>query len=474
MSEPSHAAAAGPDRPKFSAVVTVVCSIVVALYVGLLARPLVEPPGWRLVEIDRPAASLERLVTRELDLRAAMRDGVGWEWRLYQALSGDEDPLAQAAGWYEELLDVKSSPRAELYHAVLLAESGRADDAGDEVASWEASGEPARRNARWVAAAYLEPPPGPDAGRALLAEIAGHQPANWFTDTLTRRIAARAGDEEAAAHAEASIVARGHALLVRARLLMALSVVVFLLGVAALVWIVVRRRGARVADAALPPIWSGAEGYALFVRGLGVPQAIALAAFVVLRAETGLGSAVGMVSDLPLFMWVMGYLHARNSSLHEAFGLRPRRRAALAGAALALIAAALFVDAVVVLASSHLDITTHWTDGFAEELLWGSRRRVILDAFDASVWAPIVEEIIFRGLLYGTLRTRLAVWPSALVSAVIFTVPHGYAIAGSASVLASGILWAIAYERTRSLLPGLIAHFANNALSTIWTLAMLR
>ena len=42
----------------------------------------------------------------------------------------------------------------------------------------------------------------------------------------------------------------------------------------------------------------------------------------------------------------------------------------------------------------------------------------ILEALDASVWAPIVEELTFRGLLYGTLRTRLGVSPSAVLSAV--------------------------------------------------------
>ena len=49
-----------------------------------------------------------------------------------------------------------------------------------------------------------------------------------------------------------------------------------------------------------------------------------------------------------------------------------------------------------------------------------------------------------------------------------------YAIAGSASVLVSGLLWAVAYERTRSLLPGLFAHAVNNLLSTLWTVGLLR
>src|SRR5262249_51207300 len=96
------------------------------------------------------------------------------------------------------------------------------------------------------------------------------------------------------------------------------------------------------------------------------------------------------------------------------------------------------------------------------------------DSLEATVVAPIVEEMTFRGLLYGTLRARFGPWPSALTSAVLFALPHGYAVAGSLSVLVSGVLWAWAYERTKSLLPGIFAHAANNLLSTLWVVGLLR
>ena len=38
----------------------------------------------------------------------------------------------------------------------------------------------------------------------------------------------------------------------------------------------------------------------------------------------------------------------------------------------------------------------------------------------------------------------------------------------------SGVLWAVAYERTRSLLPGILAHAANNVQATAIVLATLR
>src|SRR5262245_35135667 len=313
-----------PQRP-FSTLVTVVCSLVVVLYVGLLGRPLIEPDASRLLELDRPEASLERLVTRELDLRAAMRGGSRWEWRLYRALSGDEDPLVEAAGWYEELLDVADSPRARLYQIVLFGETGRMADVRADIKEWEAADSASPEMAAWATAAYLDPPPAPGEGRALIAEIARDRPENWFTDTLTRRIASRISDAQARASADAAILARGRVLLVRARALMGASVALVMVGAGAGAWMLVRRRRPRVAAAPLPPPWSPGDGYALFVRSLGAPQAIALVAFVVLRRETGLGTAIGMAADLPIFLWVAHYLGSRDNSMREAFGLWPRQ-----------------------------------------------------------------------------------------------------------------------------------------------------
>ncbi len=482
MSEPpttlaSDWAAPPPPRKSFSVVVTVLCSIVVILYIGLLGRPLIEPGISPLAELKYPERSLERLVTRELDLRAAMlHSGLPWEWRLYRALSGDEDPLVEAATWYAELLELHDSPKAELERVILLAESGRTRAARTEIERWSEAGDARARMLAWVTAAYRSPPPSPNAGRTLIREIEDELRPSWFSNTLVRRIATRIGDAPQRAQAEQAILTRGQALLIRARLLTATSAGLLVLGAVALWWMLARRSGPQVGNAPLPPDWSGADGYALFVRSLGVPQAIAVLAFVVLRRETGLGSLLGMAADLPIFLWVWHYLRTHDSSMRTAFGLRPRRRgwAPLAGATFALVAIALVGDIVIQIASGYLRVRTHWTDGFAEELLWAAPRRVLLEAFDASLWAPIVEEITFRGLLYGTLRTRLGAGTSALLSAVIFTLPHGYAAVGSASVLVSGLLWALAYERTRSLLPGLFAHAANNLLSTVWTVALLR
>ena len=64
--------------------------------------------------------------------------------------------------------------------------------------------------------------------------------------------------------------------------------------------------------------------------------------------------------------------------------------------------------------------------------------------------------------------------PAALLSAGVFAVAHGYGWIGFISVLWSGLLWAWAYEKTGSLIPGMVAHALNNLLVCLAVMALLR
>ncbi len=85
--------------------------------------------------------------------------------------------------------------------------------------------------------------------------------------------------------------------------------------------------------------------------------------------------------------------------------------------------------------------------------MWGLLLMVVI--------APIVEEIIFRGLLYRMLRERWGVWVSVLVSAAFFSlVHHGLLISPQ---LLGGIVFALAYEWSRSLWVAIALHMGANA-----------
>ena len=80
--------------------------------------------------------------------------------------------------------------------------------------------------------------------------------------------------------------------------------------------------------------------------------------------------------------------------------------------------------------------------------------------------------MLFRGFVFVSLRRYLRAFPAALASAALFTLAHGPWLEGSlpyaASLLVTGVLLALAYERSRSILPCILAHAALNAYG-VWT-----
>jgi len=86
--------------------------------------------------------------------------------------------------------------------------------------------------------------------------------------------------------------------------------------------------------------------------------------------------------------------------------------------------------------------------------------------FLAVVVAPICEELVFRGFLFGFLRSRCGAPLAALASSALFAVLHGYSGTGLALVFVFGLVFAWIYQRSGSLLPGIVAHAAFNFVVT--------
>ncbi len=86
------------------------------------------------------------------------------------------------------------------------------------------------------------------------------------------------------------------------------------------------------------------------------------------------------------------------------------------------------------------------------------------------VMAPFFEEILFRGFLYGALRKRIGVFLSICVSAGMFSMMH-FDKGGVFMLFAIGFVLAFTFERTRSLIPSMIAHGMWNSGS--FTFALL-
>jgi membrane protease YdiL (CAAX protease family) len=83
-----------------------------------------------------------------------------------------------------------------------------------------------------------------------------------------------------------------------------------------------------------------------------------------------------------------------------------------------------------------------------------------------AVLAPLVEELVFRGLLYGWLAGRWGKRVGWIASSLAFAVAHTEP-AHIILVLPLGLLFGWLRQRTDSLLPSVVAHIANNGLALI-------
>jgi membrane protease YdiL (CAAX protease family) len=95
---------------------------------------------------------------------------------------------------------------------------------------------------------------------------------------------------------------------------------------------------------------------------------------------------------------------------------------------------------------------------------------IVLLAVEAIVLAPIAEELLFRGVIFGTLRRFGSFGFAALVTAIIFSALHGH-IFSFLPIAVLGIAFAHYYEKTRNIAWPIMLHALYNAISVLMVLA---
>ncbi len=84
-----------------------------------------------------------------------------------------------------------------------------------------------------------------------------------------------------------------------------------------------------------------------------------------------------------------------------------------------------------------------------------------------AVAAPIFEEMVFRGFVYGGFERSLGAFPAVLLSSALFTVLHvQYNWSELAQIFVLGMVLGWARMRTQSLFTPIVMHAANNAMAT--------
>jgi uncharacterized protein len=467
---------------RFSPIVTLLSAIFLTVALGSVVG--LSASASKLDRIEAPEQALSLMVSRTRDVEEGLKRAPQWEQQLLAWVSsGDAAERAHEIEWYRELAETSEDPLVPLQLAILQAEAGHVSQALLSAHEWAGAEQPLPQFADLVTAAYGEGPRH-DADQYVLwqAELAEALPAGWFYDRLAERLARRADDTALVARIQEQAAARVDRQFARSHRLTFVELGAMTLGtlVCALLWF--RRNEPssliRLHEPGVPPPWPGGIGAAVLLRGGAIGAMITAVFLLYVPTDNPTLRALAIpLSNVPLLLLAYHYLFRPSGMTFDTgFGLEIgwARVGRLAAAVLAVVAAGLWGGWIMDRVSESLHLTSHWAEWFDADLVWATPSMTAVSLIEYVVFAPLFEELAFRGLLFAILRRKFRFLPAALISAGIFGIAHGYGVVGLLSVCWSGVLWAWIYEKTGSLLPGILAHAINNLLVCLAVMALLR
>ena len=104
-----------------------------------------------------------------------------------------------------------------------------------------------------------------------------------------------------------------------------------------------------------------------------------------------------------------------------------------------------------------------WLETYMEKASLITDDRQVIVFISTVICAPLMEEIIFRGLILSHLKKVFPVWLAILVSSVAFGLAHGQ-ILWACYACFLGILLSIAKEATGSIFASIIVHMLFNCM----------
>ena len=108
------------------------------------------------------------------------------------------------------------------------------------------------------------------------------------------------------------------------------------------------------------------------------------------------------------------------------------------------------------------------SEGYAEANRHFFAATFTVEMLASAVLTPIMEELLYRGILYGRLRRTLGTRTALIGSALVFAIMHGNLVQFLYALL-MGLLFAAFLEKDRNLVIPILCHMAVNALAVCRT-----
>ena len=486
LSEEHTTSPQDPPNPSanFSNFITVLSTLYLLVSVGVFVWSFSSFSP--LDRVTAPERSLERLTSRTLELEDALNHVSYLEQLLYSVMGGNDDALDHAIIEYQELANYSSDPLVDLYLAILEVEAGNQKKVANQIQAWKERASPFPLYSRFLQYGYFKEPQDLSIVETLQANLAEEVPDNWFYGRLAIRLAKQGRDASFEKLTQRHLDERAGQLIESHRLLILTEIGACLIGLIVIVRLIRKTSSRqpsplRVSGNALPPAWTGSEGFAVLVRGGAVTTLLIFLLFNVL-SFFDLGAHNMVIASMlmiycPILILAYYYLLVPNNlTVIRAFGLHiaPARSCRVLSVIFVLVAAGLFGDWLINLGVGVNNHSFHWTEWFDQNLVWGTPNDVAVTLVEYAMIAPLFEEFIFRGVLFASLRRKFHWGISAVISALVFSLVHGYGLVGMLTVFWSGVLWAWSYEKTGSLWPGIAAHGINNLLVSLTLVILFR
>ncbi|WP_281885968.1 CPBP family intramembrane glutamic endopeptidase [Paenibacillus sp. YYML68] len=84
-------------------------------------------------------------------------------------------------------------------------------------------------------------------------------------------------------------------------------------------------------------------------------------------------------------------------------------------------------------------------------------------ALNAALFGPVIEEVVYRKIIFGSLIRMMSFWPSAILSSIIFALAH-FSVKLFLAYAGVGLVLCWVYRKSGSLLPPILVHAALNII----------
>jgi membrane protease YdiL (CAAX protease family) len=179
-------------------------------------------------------------------------------------------------------------------------------------------------------------------------------------------------------------------------------------------------------------------------------------------------------TQIPMVLVIVGRLVLPGAATWEELGLRPLPLGRLLATGIATGLGALALTVIMDMILGSVGLGNNQSQEF--QFIQGAAPGVFAIVLIPIVFtAPVVEELFFRGFIFGLYLRRQAAWVAYLVSGLLFGLLHitpnvmnpAQALGLLLTIAALGTLFAWTYRRTGSLYPGMIAHALNNGVAIV-------